>query len=130
MQTNRQQNTVKFLKGLDKEIQLAKVELDQQEQYLAGLHAARNSMSEVVLTNATKKNRVQTTSSRTDVIKAILAKANKPVTMDEIMDGLREEGREDERPNVHATMSHVTAKGLAKKVGRGTWAPVKEKQAA
>ena len=130
MQTNTHSDTVKFLKDIDRKIQSAEVESDRLQQYLAGLHAVRETMSEFVLTNAAKKQRVQTTSSRTDLIKAILAKANKPVTMDDIMEQLHERGRQDDRPNVHATMSHVTKAGLAKKVGRGTWAPVKERGAA
>ena len=108
-----------LLKQVDKDIASTKQQLGTLETELRELQSLRDSIAGVVLSEATTPRAHDT--SRTDALASILANADGPVTVDDMMTELKNQGRPDDKRLVTATVGYLQRKGVATRVDRGTW---------
>lgn len=123
-----------LLSGLDKDIQRTERSIENLQQDLESLRAARQAVSGIVLSHAVqprtpKAARPSWTTSRTDEITKILGRSTTPLTVDDILRELRNIGRPDQKPLVHSTLSYLQRKGDAYTVERGQWVLTNSKRA-
>jgi hypothetical protein len=124
-------NPATFLSQLDRNIQATERDIEKMGRFLKGLQLARDSVSGVILTDATQPRSNNGHGSRTEALKQILASTPEPIGVDTLVEKLSANGFPTEKRLVSSTLSYGARKGWAKNPERGKWVGATEiRQAA
>ena len=116
----RSVGTSSLLRKLDRDIAQTELEKQAAEEYLSVLYMARKKVSRTVLAEVVSITRPHKV-SRTALLRNVLEDAGGPMSVADMMHVLHQQGRDDDRKLVYATLSYLKRLKLAKRNKDGTW---------